>query len=113
MLVMKKNGFTLVEIMVSLIILALLASGLFSVLLSSRYLVARTKRRLVATEVARLEIENKRSRYQRADCWYNASCMPVTSSWFSCNSSNYGIFTVDCRIDAGPGGRITARCPSV
>lgn len=100
---MKKQGFTLVEIMVSLVILALLASGLFSVFVSSRYLVARTKRRLMATEIARLEIENKRAGIIRADCWYNASCAPV-GSWYNCNSSNYGSFTVDCRMDNGPGG---------
>ena len=70
----KRNGFTLLEIMVAMIVLAILAAGFFNTMVSSRYLVARSKRRFLATEIARQEIENKRQ-FVRVDTWYwnNAS----------------------------------------
>ena len=94
----KKNGFTLVEIMVSLIILAMLAAGLFSVFISSRNLVARSKRRLYAAEIARREIERRRH-LLRADNW---SLFNPTGSWSVCNGTVYPNYTVECRIDPGP-----------
>ncbi len=96
----KKNGFTLVEIMVSLIILAILASGLFSVFVSARNLVARSKRRMWASEIARREIEYRKS-LVRADNW---AIFNSTGTWNVCNTSVYpSIYTVECRIDPGPG----------
>ena len=70
----KENGFTLLEIMVAMIVLAILAAGFFNTMVSSRYLVARSRKRFIGDEVARQEIENKRQ-YIRADLWppYNTS----------------------------------------
>jgi prepilin-type N-terminal cleavage/methylation domain-containing protein len=101
---MKKKGFTLVEVMVSLVILALLAAGLFSVFVSARYLVERSKRRLAATEIARAEIEKNRQ-HIRADRWDNASypsLFPADGTWRACASTSYPGYTVDCRVVQGP-----------
>ncbi len=94
------KGFTLVEVMVSVVILALLASGLFSVFVSTRHLVARSKRRLVAMEIARQEIElNKR--HIRADRWDNSSfpLFPANGGWRPCASASYADYTIACRVD--------------
>ncbi|MBI5872789.1 MAG: type II secretion system protein [Candidatus Omnitrophica bacterium] len=100
---MKKKGFTLVEVMVSLVILALLAAGLFSVFVSARYMVVRSKRRLGAMEVARAEIEKNRQ-HIRADRWDNASypLFPADGTWRACASTTYPGYTVDCRVVQGP-----------
>jgi prepilin-type N-terminal cleavage/methylation domain-containing protein len=101
----SSQGFTLVEIMVAMIILSLLASGIFSVFVSAGYLTMRSKRRFVAAQIARLEIENKRQ-FIRADLWYlNNATNPLrpNSSWFACNSTNYSPYSVDCRVDNATG----------
>lgn len=54
------RGFTLVEIMVAMVVLSMLAAGLFSVMVSARHFIARSKRRLVAAELARGEMERLR-----------------------------------------------------
>ncbi len=79
---MKRKGFTLVEVMVSLVILSLVATGVFSVLVSARHLVSRSKRRLGAAELARWEIENKRWAV-RSDWWdtVNQTSIHGWTSW--------------------------------
>ncbi len=100
---MKKKGFTLVEIMVALVILALLSSGVFSVLVSARHLVSRSKRRLTAIELARQEIENKKY-FVRADLWDTAPQVSlhgwtswVTSGIYSTRYKVEGVTGYDCR----------------
>jgi len=73
---LSRRGFTLVEIMVSMVILALLAAGFFSVITSGRYLVSRSKRRLAAYEIARRQIEARRA-FVRADTWYAGGTDPL------------------------------------
>ena len=62
------RGFTLIEIMVAMVILALLAAGFFGVISSGRYLVSRSRRRLAAYEIARRQIEARRAEV-RGDTW--------------------------------------------
>ena len=77
----KKSGFTLVEIMVSMIVLALLASGFFSILVSARYLVNRSAFRIAGIEVARTEIERMKTLVS-ADTWSLAgSTLEPTGVW--------------------------------
>jgi prepilin-type N-terminal cleavage/methylation domain-containing protein len=77
----KKAGFTLVEIMVSMIVLALLASGFFSILVSARYMVNRTALRSAAIEVARSEMERMRMLIG-SDVWWTAGAYPLQpGSW--------------------------------
>lgn len=82
----SRTGFTLVEIMVAIVVLSLLASGLFSVMVSARHFVARSKRRLVAAELARGEMERMRD-YIDGETWIlNNSSDPLNpddgwSSW--------------------------------
>ncbi len=105
MLLMKnKSGFTLVEIMVSMIVLALLSSGFFSILVSARYLTNRSQWRMRAIEIAREEIENKRGLI-RADTWYT----PGSVLWASGNWSGSYLspsdphFLVRYKVESVPG----------
>ena len=81
----KENGFTLLEIMVAMIVLAILAAGFFNTMVSSRYLVARSRKRFMGDEIARQEIENKRQ-FVRWDLWQlNNASNPLnpSGSWTS------------------------------
>lgn len=95
----KIEGFTLVEILVAMVILSLLASGFFSVMISGRQMVARSKKRLVATEIARREIENKRQNI-RADLWTCSTLWPIGSWTIPVASGDY---SYRYRIDNVPG----------
>ena len=101
---MNKRGFTLVEIMVAMIILALLSTGVFSVMLSARYLVQRSKRRLIAIEIARREIENHRQ-FIRADTWYTSgpgNPLDDTGAWLSWTSAVSGPYSYQWRYRVDP-----------
>jgi len=78
-----KRGFTLVEIIVAVVILALISAGVFSVTLSSRKLINRSQRRHFANEVAQAVLENLRS-YLGADQWDNTS-LPITARDWECH----------------------------
>jgi prepilin-type N-terminal cleavage/methylation domain-containing protein len=98
----KIKGFTLVEIMVSLMILALLASGVFSVMVSMRHLVAHSKKRMGAIEVARRVIEDHR-KYIRADTWDNiTSPLNPSGSWSGYDYS-YPPYRFRTRVDGVAG----------
>jgi prepilin-type N-terminal cleavage/methylation domain-containing protein len=101
---MRNKGFTLVEIIVAMVVLALLSTGLFSVFVSSRYIVRRSRSRLVALEVAKNVIENKRQ-YIRANTWYlgNASDpLNPTGAWSAPDTTTYPPYSVRFKIDPGP-----------
>ena len=100
---MRKNGFTLVEIMVSTVILALLAAGMFSVLVSSRYLVARSKTRVTAVEIARAEIERMRSLVDAATFYAPPGLFDGTGTWRAWNTTAYPPYSVRYRVDNGTG----------
>jgi prepilin-type N-terminal cleavage/methylation domain-containing protein len=76
----KKSGFTLVEIMVSMIVLALLASGFFSILVSARYLVNRSAFRAAAVEVANAGLERMKT-LVRADTWWVPGSPLALKAW--------------------------------
>ncbi len=78
----SRCGFTLVEIVVAMVILGLLAGGFFSVIVSGRYLISRSKRRLAAYELARRQLEQRRA-LVRADLWYAGAADPLnpTGTW--------------------------------
>jgi len=99
--------------MVSMVVLGLLAAGFFSVITSGRYLVSRSKRRLVAYELARRQIEFRRS-WVRADTWYAGGSDPLNPSgtWsaWGCNTVLGNIaYQSRIRIDSVPTG--CADCP--
>ncbi len=96
---MKKKGFSLVEIMVALVILALLASGLFSVIVSGRYLVGRSRKRFQAIEIAKGEIERLKS-FIRGDT--NAS-VDANSTWTTLDTTTYPPFSVRYKVEPAPG----------
>ncbi|MFA5039538.1 MAG: type II secretion system protein [Candidatus Omnitrophota bacterium] len=66
------KGFTMMEILVSMMILALLAAGFFSVAVSGRNLTWRSRMRFLASEIARHRLEELRF-HVRADTWSNTS----------------------------------------
>ena len=71
--------------MVAMIVLAILAAGFFNTMVSSRYLVARSRKRFIGDELARQEIESKRQ-YVRWDLWQlNNASNPLNpdGSWTS------------------------------
>ncbi len=77
----RKKGFTLIEIMVAMIVLALLASGFFSILVSARYLMLRSAIRSSALETARQGIEGMKN-LVRADTWWVAgNPLEATGVW--------------------------------
>ncbi len=99
---MRKDGFTLLEIMVSSVILALLAAGMFSVIISSRYLVARSKTRVMAVEIAKAEIERMKSLVD-ANTFYNSGFFNATGVWRAWDSTTYSPYSVRYRVDNGTG----------
>lgn len=100
---MRKNGFTLVEIMVSTVILALLAAGIFSVLVSSRYLVARSKTRVAAVEIARAEIERMKSLADVNTFYTPSGLLDGTGTWRAWDTTTYTPYSVRYRVDNGTG----------
>ena len=57
----SQTGFTLVEIVVASLLLAIVSAGLFSVTLSSRKIITTSSQRHTATEVAQTVLENLRA----------------------------------------------------
>ena len=99
------RGFTLVEVIVSMVILALLASGLFGTMVASRSLIARSKTRLTAVQIAQREIENKRQ-FVRADTWdLNNSSNPLnpTGCWSAWDNTTYNPYHVRYRVESVTG----------
>ncbi len=96
---MKNKGFSLVEIMVAIVILALLASGLFSVIVSGRYLVGRSRKRFQAIEIARGEIERLKP-FVRGD---TDASLVANSVWSAWDAVTYAPFSVRYKVDPPPG----------
>jgi prepilin-type N-terminal cleavage/methylation domain-containing protein len=129
----RKNntGFTLVEIIVSTIILSFIAAGMFSILVSGRFLIARAKMRLQAVEIARNFLERGRG-YINWTAWsmpygdftdpngnpfapdaWNAA-QPTKADWRDVPSSYYKIrYRVERGGEDVAAGRYKARKVSV
>lgn len=82
----SENGFTLVEIIVASLLLAIITVGIFSVTLSSRKVISITHRRNFATVVAQTALENLRV-YLDGVQWYNTSS-PIYPSPWQCHNLN-------------------------
>jgi prepilin-type N-terminal cleavage/methylation domain-containing protein len=79
-------GFTLVEIMVSSILLAIIVAGIFSITLSTKKIISVSNQRYTATEVAKTVLDNLRA-YLGDDNW-SLGTSPIYptggwSSWYS------------------------------
>lgn len=96
---MKKKGFSLVEIMVAVVILALLAAGLFSVIVSGRYLVGRSRKRCQAIEIAKGEMERLKP-FVRND---TDTFLRPNSTWTNWDSATFAPFSVRYRVEPGGG----------
>jgi len=70
---MKNNGFTLVEVVVSIVILALVVTGLVNIFLSSKRLALRTRSRMTGAELGKRFLDPLQS-YIRQDTWAGSNC---------------------------------------
>ena len=68
----KQGGFTLVEVIVSLLILLTTAAGIFASFTAAQNYVLRSKRRIAAVNFARQKLEELRP-YVRQDTWTNST----------------------------------------
>lgn len=68
----KQSGFTLVEVIVSLLILLATAAGIFASFVAAQNYVLRSKRRIAAVNFARQKLEELRP-YVRQDTWTNST----------------------------------------
>lgn len=77
----RQKGFSLIEVVVASVLLALISAGIFSITLSSRRLIGRSHIRYYAAEVGQTVFEKLRS-YLGADCWDNVSSpIYATGAW--------------------------------
>lgn len=77
----EQKGFTLVEVMVSLLILLMTATGIFASFIASQNYVMRSKRRIAAVNFVRQKFEELKP-YVRQDTWAagtNLLYAPATS----------------------------------
>ena len=63
-------GFTLVEVLVSLVIISITATGIFASFIAAQYYVKRSKRRVIAFNFARQQFERLKPSV-REDTWAN------------------------------------------
>ena len=68
----KLSGFTLVEVIVSLLILLATAAGIFASFVAAQNYVLRSKRRIAAVNFVRQKLEELRP-YVRQDTWTNST----------------------------------------
>lgn len=68
-----RKGFTLIEIMVAAMIMAVTISGIFSVFTASAKYVMRAQRRLTAANIAQEEIEKRRVFVSQDAAWTAAN----------------------------------------
>ena len=68
----KQGGFTLVEVIVSLLILLTTAAGIFASFTAAQNYVLRSKRRIAVVNFARQKFEELRP-YVRQDTWTNST----------------------------------------
>lgn len=68
----SKRGFSLVEVIVASILLALVIAGIFSVVLSAQKLIRRSQTRYSATLIGDTALENLRA-YLGSVGWYNST----------------------------------------
>jgi len=74
-----KKGFSLLEIVISLIILGLTLAGIFSVFIAGRRYTERSRRKLVSLNVARQVIEKIKEDVRR-DTWASSTNRLSTGS---------------------------------
>lgn len=78
---LNQKGFSLVEIIVASILLAVVSAGIFSISISAKKIVSSSTQRLYATDVAQAVLDNMRA-YLGADQWTGAAGSPfATSGW--------------------------------
>jgi prepilin-type N-terminal cleavage/methylation domain-containing protein len=78
----SKKGFSLIEIIVAAIIMAMTIGGIFSVFSGGNRFVLRASRRLAAVNVAQAEIENRRIEV-RYDTWNTGGLAPTDWTAYS------------------------------
>lgn len=72
----REAGFSLVEIVVASVLLAIIAAGIFSVTISAKKIISSSSQRKMAMEVAATILENMRV-YLGDNNWTSNSCPPT------------------------------------
>ncbi|MFA5150529.1 MAG: prepilin-type N-terminal cleavage/methylation domain-containing protein [Candidatus Omnitrophota bacterium] len=89
---MNKKALTLLEIIISMVILALVISGLINVFISGRQLIQHSRYRMSAGEISKLFIDPLQF-YVRQDTW-NSGCFGTDSLVNSTNGSYTVAYTI-------------------
>lgn len=84
----NEKGFSLVEIIVASILLAIIAAGIFSVAVSANKIVSSSTQRHFATEVAQAVLDNMRL-YLGDDQWTGSASSPFSTSGWQPGSGYY------------------------
>ncbi|MFC1710004.1 PilW family protein [Candidatus Omnitrophota bacterium] len=74
----REKGFTLVEIVVSSILLAIIAAGVFSITISSKKIINVSSQRHAANELAEAAMDNLR-KFLGDDNWIGNSASPFSA----------------------------------
>lgn len=85
-LVRYRSGFTLIEIIISALIMAITIGGLFSVFIAANRYTFRTGRRLEAVNLIQEQIEFRRQAV-RQDWWLMAANPDPTLNWLAINGA--------------------------
>jgi Tfp pilus assembly protein PilV len=89
---LNKKALTLLEIIISMVILALVISGLINVFISGRQLIQHSRYRMSAGEISKLFIDPLQF-YVRQDTW-NSGCFGTDSLANSTNGSYTVAYTI-------------------
>ncbi|MDP1852679.1 MAG: prepilin-type N-terminal cleavage/methylation domain-containing protein [Candidatus Omnitrophota bacterium] len=81
-----RSGFTLIEIIISALIMAVTIGGLFSVFIAGNRYTFRTGRRLMAVNLIQQEIEFRRQAV-RQDWWLMAANPDPLLNWLAINGA--------------------------
>ena len=95
----KQGGFTLVEVIVSLLILLTTAAGISASFTAAQNYVLRSKRRIAAVNFARQKLEELRP-YVRQDTWTNS-----TNSLWAAENATQAYPPENISLDTWPGQR--------
>lgn len=96
------KGFTLVEVVVSVVIVALTAAGIFASFIAAQNYVSRSKGRVSTSNAVRQQIENLKVGVD-AEAWYQVPSPPP-----NCDPDLNGLSLTDALTTCGPDAGWTA-----
>jgi len=98
-----RKSFTIIEVLVSSILFAAVVAGFLSVVASVRHLNARSRQRIIATNVARQVLEDLYEAV-RQDTWGSGNLTDGAHNNFLTRTINGITYTVDYNVISNPDG---------